>query len=125
MPQKRRPPALARAAPKNVSLRGLDASEDGQRATATQVVVAEFEKNSRETFRVSLDQYRGRDVVDIRVWWRDDDGVMRPSRTGITTSVKDLSRLAAAIAAALVEVRSRGLLSPEVGEPEPSDEVPP
>lgn len=125
MASKRKPPALARAALNRFSFGGLERSDHSQRAASTQVVVHEFEKNSRETFHLSLGRYRGLDVVDVRVGWRDAADALRPGRSGITTSVKHLPQLASAINAALAEACSRGLLPPEVGEPETSDEVPP
>ena len=124
MKAKEKPPALAtRAARNHVSFGGLDGSENSQRAATTRVVVYEFEKNSRETFRVSLGRYRNRDVVDVREWWRDATGELKPGRSGITNSVKHLPQLAAAIGVALAEARSRLLRPPEDGDADPSDEA--
>ena len=74
------------------------------------VIVAEWPKNSRETVRVSLDQYRDRDTIDIRSWWTDAAGKLRPGKSGITLAVRHLPDLAEAIDKALAEAKGRGLL---------------
>ncbi len=38
------------------------------------IIVGEWARNSRETIRVSLDEFRGRQTIDLRCWWRDDGG---------------------------------------------------
>jgi hypothetical protein len=54
------------------------------------IVVAEWDRNSREVVRVALDQYKGRDTINARVWYHDDDGVLRPGKAGITLALKHL-----------------------------------
>ena len=44
----------------------------------------EFKKNDRgEVVRIVREDYKGADLVNIRVWYRADNGEMRPSKTGI------------------------------------------
>lgn len=40
-------------------------------------------KNSREEIRVSLDDFNGNTLLNIRVWFRADDNEMRPSKKGV------------------------------------------
>lgn len=42
-----------------------------------------LKKNAREELRIERSEYRGHDVVTIRVWFRADDGEMKPGRQGI------------------------------------------
>jgi hypothetical protein len=54
-------------------------------------------KNSREEIRVSLDHYMGCDLVDLRVWFRADDGVMRPTKKGVAVRAEFLSEVLEAL----------------------------
>lgn len=40
-------------------------------------------KNGREQIHISREDFRGHDVVNLRVWYRADDGEMRPGKQGI------------------------------------------
>lgn len=46
--------------------------------------VAEFAKNSREVIRVAVSQFKGHDLVHVRVWVPKDDGALIPTKAGIT-----------------------------------------
>jgi hypothetical protein len=74
------------------------------------IVVAEWDRNSREVVRVALDHYNGRHTINARVWYHDDDDALRPSKTGITLAVKHLPALADAMAKALAAARDLGLI---------------
>lgn len=45
--------------------------------------VAQIAKNDREESRVSRDDYKGHDLINIRIFYAGDDGQMRPGRQGI------------------------------------------
>lgn len=47
-----------------------------------------FDKNSREQIRISLNEYMGFEYIDIRVFYKSDEGY-RPTKKGVTLS-KDL-----------------------------------
>lgn len=72
-------------------------------------IVSEWDRNKREVIRVALDQYNGQHTVNIRVWYRDGEA-LKPSRTGITLSVKHLEPLATALSLALDAAREAGLI---------------
>ena len=45
----------------------------------------QFEKNARgEVVRITREEYKGADLVNIRVWFTADDGELRPSKNGLT-----------------------------------------
>lgn len=73
-------------------------------------MVAAWPKNSREEARVTLDSYAGRPLVNIRVWYRNGDGIFRPGSTGIAFSIDQLPTLESAIAEAARIARERGLI---------------
>ena len=60
-------------------------------------LVAQWKKNQYEVVRVQLDTYRGRRVIDIRAWYRNDEGKLRPAPRGITLDIKHFPELAKAV----------------------------
>ena len=77
--------------------------------SAPRVIIAEFDRNSRERIRIALDEYRGINTVDVRVWYRDGNE-LKPGKSGITTSVANLPALAAGLKLALDRARDLGLV---------------
>ncbi|MBZ0139774.1 MAG: transcriptional coactivator p15/PC4 family protein [Pseudorhodoplanes sp.] len=74
------------------------------------VIVAEWDRNAREVVRVALDHYNGRHTINARVWYHDDDDVLKPGKTGITLAVKHLPAFADAMGKALAMARDLGLI---------------
>ena len=75
-------------------------------------IIAQFEKNATEVVRVSLTEYRGRKLIDIRVYY-DDSGEYRPTKKGVSLSVDvypDLKRALLELEKVLLE---RDLITPE------------
>jgi Transcriptional Coactivator p15 (PC4) len=64
-------------------------------------IIAEWTINRRESVRVSVEQYKGVDLVNIRKWFKADDGSLRPGKAGIALNVKHLPQLTDAITKAL------------------------
>lgn len=63
-------------------------------------LVSEFQKNARETVRVRLTTYQGRDLIDIRCFYKDPEtGEMKPGK-GIALRRELLPQLKEAISKA-------------------------
>jgi hypothetical protein len=60
--------------------------------------LASFRKNTREEVRVSLDEFNGYDLVNIRVWYQTEDGEVRPGKQGLAIRLEQLPELQAALA---------------------------
>lgn len=41
------------------------------------------QKNAREEIRFTAEEFQGHDIINIRVWYRNDAGVMRPGKQGL------------------------------------------
>ncbi len=66
----------------------------------------EFKKNDRgEVVRIVREDYKGADLVNIRVWYRADNGEMRASKTGITINGGQIDQLIEALQAVKAEGR--------------------
>ena len=64
----------------------------------------------RETVQVRLDGYNKRNVIDVRCWYLDDDGNLKPGRAGITLQTSQLPQLADAITKALATALDSNLI---------------
>jgi Transcriptional Coactivator p15 (PC4) len=60
-------------------------------------IIAKFEKNSREEVWISVDDFRGRKIINIRVHYRSDTGDWLPGKQGLALSVDRYRDLAEAI----------------------------
>jgi hypothetical protein len=78
------------------------------------IEIASWPRNSRETVKVSLDQYKGNNIIACRSWYVASDGELKPGK-GLTLAVKHLPELSAALAKAFEAARSHGLLAEEGG----------
>jgi len=60
-------------------------------------LLARITKNPTEEVRVSLTNYRGYDLVDIRVFFQDEQGEWRPTKRGVSLSIDSVAELREAI----------------------------
>jgi hypothetical protein len=74
------------------------------------IIVAKIEKSSREHIRITLDEFRGRNTIDVRIWYADGDA-WKPSKSGVTTSITNLVSLADGMQRAVDRARAMGLVS--------------
>ena len=73
------------------------------------IELSEIPKSTRASIRIAVDHYKGRKVIDIRLWFqpRGSESFV-PSQKGITVDAKQIGRLADAINAAAVQLVEGG-----------------
>ena len=49
---------------------------------SSEIIIAEWSKNGRETMRVRIDSFKDQAVIDCRAWYSGNDGLLRPGRGG-------------------------------------------
>jgi hypothetical protein len=84
------------------------------------VVISKFWKNRRrnESVRVSLSEYEGHSIIDVRVFATGTDGIDRPTPRGVAMGVRRLPELSRALVRAEAKARELGLIAAEsAGEP--------
>jgi hypothetical protein len=74
-------------------------ADPGCRETPADRTIAEFEKNGREAVRLALTHYQGRALADLRVFYRDRAGDLRPTPRGLSLDRALLPELEAAVIA--------------------------
>lgn len=72
--------------------------------------IATIKKNIREDVRVTLDEFRGHHLVNIRVFYDAGGGEMKPGKQGIAVKVELLPELLAALVAAEKSARQAGMM---------------
>jgi len=72
--------------------------------------VAEFEKNKKEVVRVSVGAFHGRQIINIRVYYKAEDGQWRPGKQGLAVSVDRYKDLAGALLQVGEHLKAKGLL---------------
>ena len=51
-------------------------------------LITKMEKNSQEEIRFTLQEYRGTDLIDIRVYFDPGSGKRKPTKKGISVPVE-------------------------------------
>ena len=74
------------------------------------VVIATFEKNKKEEVRVSVETFHGRKLINIRVFYKDADGMMKPGKQGLAIAVERYKDLAGAVIDLGTHLKSEGLI---------------
>ena len=72
--------------------------------------VASFEKNSREEVRISIDDFRGRKIINIRGYYRSESGTWSPGKQGLAISIDRYRDLAEATLRLGEKLQADGLL---------------
>ena len=73
-------------------------------------LISEFRKNSQEVVRVSLTEFKGHQLLDLRVYYEDDAGELKPSRKGVALSVDLYAELRKAVLKAGEVLSEAGIL---------------
>lgn len=60
-------------------------------------LIVSFEKNSKEEVRVSVDEFRGRKIINMRVYYRNDAGEWLPGKQGVALALDRYRDLADAV----------------------------
>jgi hypothetical protein len=51
-------------------------------------VIHEFEKNSTEVISLTISEFKGRELINFRVFYQDEDGEFKPTKKGISFSTE-------------------------------------
>jgi hypothetical protein len=112
--QSERPSGRHPQGPSKVDQLASDRVEDNPAGADVQfpVLIAEIQKNSDEVVRVVLDQFKGHDLVDIRVFARFTmAGALMPTKRGVSIKIGRALDLADALRHAEARARQLGMTS--------------
>jgi hypothetical protein len=60
-------------------------------------LIADIEKNSREIIRVEVTEFKGRELINLRIWYSDFDGSFKPTQKGVALDISQYAKLKDAI----------------------------
>ncbi len=91
----------------NTSNGGVSATSAEATTADEMKVVHTFVKNSFDEVRSYLQPFKGNDLAQIRVFTLGADDEMLPKKQGIAVNVRDLPKLAEAVAALVAAAETR------------------
>jgi hypothetical protein len=71
-------------------------------------LIATIKKNATEEIPISLTRYRGYELLDVRIYFEDDQGIWRPTKRGLTVRLEMLPDLLKALGRVRGELCRRG-----------------
>lgn len=57
------------------------------------MILGEIERNPTERLRVSLENFKGRDYIDLRIYYQEDNGEWKPTKKGVTVSPEKIDEI--------------------------------
>ena len=48
------------------------------------MMIGDLERNATEVVRVSTEEFKGRKYIDIRIYFKNDEGEWKPTKKGVT-----------------------------------------
>ena len=78
-------------------------------------LLAEIRRNSEETLRVAVREFKGKTFVDFRLFYANDKGELAPTKKGVTLTPDLWDSFRAAVEAAEGELQARNLWHPAKG----------
>ena len=85
-------------------------NSDGLRPLAD--IFAVIKRNRKEVIQIARDDYKGRNLVSLRIWYYDDDGQIRPTPKGLSINLNQLDLVIDGLTAARLRMTGRGALLP-------------
>ena len=82
-------------------------------------VIDSFKRNATEEVRATLRTYRGRQYMDVRIYYLDDAGEFKPTKKGINLSVELLGELTRLVGKLAEAVQADQAAAPPAGEVTP------
>ncbi len=63
-------------------------------------IIGDIPRNTTEITRVSISEFKGKKYLDIRIWFKDDNGEYAPGKKGVSVNVDAIAELKNLIARA-------------------------
>ena len=62
------------------------------------VIIKDIKKNNNEIIRIEVSEFKGRDLINIRIWYQSIEGgsgelVFKPTQKGVTLNISEFEEL--------------------------------
>jgi hypothetical protein len=71
------------------------------------MLIGEIERNATERVRISTESYKGRDYLDVRIYYQDNNGEWKPTKKGVTISPEKIDELSELVKKASEELKKK------------------
>ncbi|MBB5501547.1 transcriptional coactivator p15/PC4 family protein [Paraburkholderia sp. MM5384-R2] len=75
---------------------------------ASDLPVLDLQKNARERLRIMHKVFKGKEYIDLRVWYADENGDYQPSRSGVSIRPDQLAEVVRGLTLASRELPQGG-----------------
>lgn len=81
-------------------------------------IIADIERNSREIIRIEVSEFKGKELINLRIWYSHFDGSYRPTQKGVALDISKYDDLKAAIdkIGSFIKDKESGVI-PDINEP--------
>ena len=69
-----------------------------------------LEKNSRESLVINQSEFKGVNLVDVRVFYKDEAGDLKPTKKGVSVRLEQLDALIKALSTVSAAAREQELV---------------
>jgi hypothetical protein len=69
-----------------------------------------LEKNSRESLVINQSEFKGVKLVDVRVFYKDETGALKPTKKGVSVRLEQLDALIKALSTVSTAAREQELV---------------
>ena len=69
-----------------------------------------LEKNSRESLVINQSEFKGVKLVDVRVFYKDENGDLKPTKKGVSVRLEQLDALIKALSTVSATAREQELV---------------
>ena len=84
-------------------------------------LIKTFDKNKSQQVHINLQEYKGHDLVDARIYYKDKEGDYQRTGKGLAMNVGKLPELIEALQLAELEAKAAGLIGDKVIQTTSSD----
>ena len=88
------------------------------------MLIYDFNKNSQEKIRIEISELKGRDLINIRIWYQAQDYntgeiIYKPTQKGVTLNVSQFEELKTGIEKLgnYIEDQQKGIVPDQPAEP--------
>ncbi|MCB1189237.1 MAG: transcriptional coactivator p15/PC4 family protein [Leptospiraceae bacterium] len=61
------------------------------------IIIKDISKSNGDILRIEVSEYKGVSYLNLRMWYTDKDGELRPTKKGVAVTKEDYELLKAAI----------------------------
>ena len=66
---------------------------DAKKGGSREMIIGEFQKNTAERVRLTWETYKGIRFLDVRAYYEDSDGELKPTKKGIAIAPDKIDAL--------------------------------